>query len=277
MARSTSEIQEAMQSEIQATPALAGLNNASATAIFRLITYVVAVAIRAVEVIAEQMRSETIDLLGTQRLHGPQYYIDMIKDFQFSDTEIQAIVLNDYYVPAWENPDDELKIVTSVALREANRKIFVKVNKGEAGALEVLTTNELKSLKNYIHLLKDMGTQIEVESLPAEKLRVKMQIDFNQAYGNLTEENVQDIINNYLVQMGFDNRFSIQAFEAALLADPRIIDLSIESLISFNSNNVQTAEIYNLAAGISLKTYLTQSGHMILDTDNSQFTLNATV
>lgn len=277
MARSITEIRDSILAGIAADGNLATLNNASATAIYKLIAYVVAVAINVAENIAEQMRDKTVALLGTQRLHGSQYYIDMIKGFQFSDTEVEAIILDDYYIPRFEVPNDEHKIVTSVAIREGNRKIFVKVNKGEAGALLPLTVTELKSLKNYCHLLKDLGTQMEVESLPAETLRVKMQIDHNLAYGNLIEANVQTLINGYLLQMGYANRFSVQEFEAALLADKRIVDLKIETLTAFSANGTQNAEIFDLARGINTKTYLTVAGHMNLDNTNSQFILNATV
>lgn len=277
MARTINEIRDGILANVAADPVLAPLNSVSATAIFRLIIYCVAVAINIMERNMEATRDKTFELLGTQRLHGAQYYIDMAKAFQFSDTTVQAIVFNDYYVPSFEVPNEDLRIVSSVAIREANRKIFMKVNKGEPGALQVLTAPELQSFKNYIHLLKDMGTQIDVQSLPAEKLRVRMSIDYNQVYGSLSQENVQTLINNYLVQMGYDNRFSVQGFEAALLADSRIFDLRIESIYSFYENGTQAAEIFNLSRGINLKTYLTTTGHMNLDVAGSSFALYANI
>lgn len=176
MARNISDIQQGMIDTIQGDETLnTKLTSTSKTALWRLKTYVVAVAIYLLELLFDSHTTEIDDKLATQKTHNEHWYAEKAKEFQYGYALVDEA---DYY----ETIDEATKIVSHAAVESVNGKLNMKVAKNVNGTLEPLSTDspdELTSFTEYIRRVKDAGVVINVISDVGDDLRLVMDIYYD--------------------------------------------------------------------------------------------------
>jgi hypothetical protein len=265
-----------MDSQRQANPNLSVLNSTSSTAVYKAWMYVCAFVLHIQEQIFDLFRIEIQDKIAAQRVHNATWYRDMAFRFQYDTTTNTAIplILNEY-TPTYETIDATKRIITRCTVREGSSRIYVRVNKGVVPNLLPLTSNELNAFVSYMNQIKDAGTKIVVQSFPAEKVIIDIEVDNATIKGSLEVEDVQDILQEYLRTLPIDGVIDLQKLEAALLNDDRVANIKINQLYVTSATGLMLGELFSLAKGINIKAYPTVSGHAILNLELSKIIVNA--
>ena len=222
MARSIDEIQQEIIQNKDNDVNLADLNSPSATAIWRLWTRIIAVAINLFEQILDSAIA-TMEQSARDAIAGtPDWLQRRVLEFQFSLSDPQVVSVIDG-VASYPVISENLRIVTRASIKEqANGRVLLKVAKG-GSTLEKLDNNELNALKGYVDKIGFAGIPIDTISLDADRLRFEGTVFYS---GENVESEVKDAvkegISNYLASV------SINDFDGVVVRE-KLID-SIQSV-----------------------------------------------
>lgn len=202
----------------------------SKTNLLRLITYIIAVCQWTVEQLQDIHKAEVNDLIAQKKPHSLRWYAEKAKAFQYGDNLVPE---QDYYNNTGI-PDDEIeasKIVKYAAVvrqRRANGRIFlrIKVATSSGADLARLSEEQLNSLREYFDRIADAGVDIEIDSLNADRLKLKLKIFYNplilgssgSRLDSTDNEPVPNAIRNYLQNLPFNGLFVLAHLVDALQA-----------------------------------------------------------
>jgi hypothetical protein len=259
MARLTQEIFDEMLTEKAKYRELDGLSSASATAIYRLFMWVIAYAVYIHETFFDIHKGEVNALINSRRLGTPEWYISIAQEFQLG---YNLEVFSDNTI-GYGTIDEAAKIISRAAFKEDAGTLTLKVAKGEAGALEALTFEELLQFSNYIEKIKIAGTKVNNISLPGDILRINAEIYYSGIYSQaVIEQRLNDTIRNYELNFPFNGMLYKAEFVRILLgvegiADVKIIDLTV---------------VQGATTTVVDRQYETASGYFYYDNANSTIT-----
>ena len=215
MARSIDEIQQSMVDAIAADPVLAPVSTStSKTALWLLWTRIVAACAWTVEVLYDTFIGEVNETIATLKPHTLRWYASIAKKFQYG-----------YSLPAdddvYDNSaltEDEIAaslIITYAAVTEGNDKVLrVKVAK-QTTDLTPLSDPEKTSFTEYMERVKDAGVKLQIDSLPADSLKIGLKIYYDPLKLNASGARidgssttpVQDAIETFLKNLPFNGTF----------------------------------------------------------------------
>jgi hypothetical protein len=196
----------------------AALTSTSATAIWRLWTYVVASAIYVLEVLFDTHRASVEALLVALKPHTLQWYTNKAKEFLYGK---ELIPFTAGYDTGSMTADEiaAAKIVTYASATRARRTngrpyLRIKAAKG-IGDLEPLTATELAAFVSYMQAIQDAGIDLECTSEPADMIRQTWTVYYDpqilDASGNRLDGSGSDVvrqaIKNYLKQLPFNGLY----------------------------------------------------------------------
>jgi hypothetical protein len=261
MARTTQEIFNQMLAEKANHPELDGLNSTSSTAVYRLFMWVVAYAIYIHETFFDIHKAEVNELINSKRLGTPEWYIGIAQDFQLGhDLEVFADNTLGY-----GTTDEAAKIISRASFKEDSGILTLKVAKGEIGALEALTSEELRQFSNYVEKIKIAGTKVNNISLPGDSLQIDAAIYYDGIYSQaVMEQRVNDTIRNYELNFPFDGMLYKAEFVKMLLNIEGVVDVQINGLTVVQG---ETTTIID-------RQYETASGYFYYDNAGSIITYN---
>lgn len=223
MARTIDEIQASLIADIQADPVLAPVaTSTSKTALWRLWTRIVATCAWTVEVLFDTLKTEVTELLDLLKPHTLRWYATKAKAFQYG-----------YTLPADTDKYDnslltETQITTSqivkyAAVTELTKGLRIKVAKLGAD-LEPLSAPELTAFRAYMARVKDAGVSLQIDSLPADNLKLELDIYYDPLLLNNVGQRidgsdltpVKTAIENYLKNLPFNGLFALTFLVDAL-------------------------------------------------------------
>ncbi len=189
---------------------LQDLTSSTKVARWRLILFVVAVAIHLHEVVCDLWWED----VENKRLSFPagtrEWYADKILNFQFGyDIEWNG---NQFYYKA---EDENAKIVKYVSLVEKPNLIIAKVAKDNNGQPEPLTESERNALQSYLDTIGFLGIKVNVLSPEPDTIDLGITVIVD---GFILDTNGQDkdgnypvvnAINKYLAELDFGGVFRI--------------------------------------------------------------------
>lgn len=219
MARTIADIQLEIVTSVQADEVLGPLlSSTSKVSIWRLWTYVVAVAIWTLETIFDIFRIEIDEKIATLKPHSLRWYALKAKAFQYGQDLVDDA---DYYDnTGLDDTDIEASlIIDHAAVVEQTRGLRIKVATTVSGDLAALTTPQLNAFKEYMKRVKDAGVKLLITSAIADSLKLKLTVYYNplvlDATGGRADGTsstpVQDAINNYLKNLPFNGVFVVQS------------------------------------------------------------------
>lgn len=274
MARTVTEIQNQIIASKNADANLAGLNSPSQTAIWKLWTYIVALAINLFEQILDQTKLD-LEVISAKAVAGhPLWWVDQIKKFQYSTNPAtpQVIALVDF-VPQYPTVDATMRIVTQVAVGTgAQRRVLIKVAKSVAGVLQPLDVAELAALQSYVDAIKPAGQFIDIISLYPDRIAVIATIYYNPQYveGNVLAASI-DAMNVYISNLQFDGLFQTIHLVDAIQSVAGVMDIEIDNIYARDEQTVyggagivNVGRQYNPAAGYIIEE--DTAGHTFSDT-----------
>lgn len=212
MARTVTIIQQEIINNIQGNEVLsAKLTSTSKTALWRLMAYVVAVSIWAVEKLFDAHKAEVMASIANQRAQTLPWYADMAKEFQFG-----------YALPrdadAYTVIDEAAMIVAQASVTEAAGKLIMKVAKQSGDTLAPLSVSapdELTPFTEYVARRKSAGVVVNIISSVGDDLRLVMDVFYDplvlDATGKLlsdgTTEPAKVAIKEFITSLSFNGEF----------------------------------------------------------------------
>lgn len=260
MARTIIEIQNAIITAKNADANLSALNSTSLTAVWRLWTYIVAVAIYVHEALWDRHKIEINTLVETAIWGTPKWYVATCKKFQYGDAVEQLVDNQPYSVL-----DPAKQIVTFASYREAFSIIVLKVAKGTVGSQVALSAPEKTAFEGFIGKMKGAGDRISVVSLPADALRIVATIYYDAQYPLATvQTNVLNAINAFLFALPFDGLLYKNKLVDAIDDATGVVNLDQDTAVFRGVQGLN-----NIVIGTS---YQTEAGYMSLDLPNTTLT-----
>lgn len=214
MARTIDEIQASMITEVQGDPVLAPVaTSTSKTALWRLWTRIVATCAWTVEVLFDTLKAEVKELLDVLKPHSLRWYATKARAFQYG---YMLPIDSDKYdnTGLTETQISDSQIVKYVAVVEQVKNLRIKVAKLGTD-LEPLNGAELTAFSEYMARVKDAGVKLVIDSLPADKLKLTIDIYYDplilnnvgQRIDGSDLEPVKNAITKYLQNLPFNGVF----------------------------------------------------------------------
>ncbi|NDD53195.1 nucleotidyltransferase [bacterium] len=219
MARTIAVINESLVAAKEADSRLAGLDSTSATAIWRLWLYIVAVGIWTLEKLFDSHKAEVAALIAAQRVHTMKWYVLKAKAFQYGyalleDSDVYAVV------------DAAAQIVTEAAAEEISGVLRIKVAKTVSGVLAPLSSGERDALALYMSRVKDAGVHLNVTTQDGDDLHLALEIYYDALVLNASGERldgtattpVKDAVKAFLADLPFNGVFVLNRLVDAVQA-----------------------------------------------------------
>lgn len=261
MARTISEIQAEMLSEKDNQTALSDLNSTSNTALWRLMFYVVAVAIHVFEGLQDVFKLE-MEAIANDAIGGTlRWYKKHTLEWQYNHN---LEWIDDKF--QYNTDDKNARIVTQVSAIETGKQITIKAAKGETGNLTPLSIEEKTSLLSYLNEIKVAGVDIVLTSENADDLKVYYTVYYNSIKSQTSiQTNVESVIDNVLQTLPFDAILKVSALTDAIQEVEGVTDVVFTSASAKYGSN--TYEDFS-------RIYQSNAGYLKID---NAFPLSATI
>ena len=270
MARTPEQIQTSIFTARKDT-ALTGLTSTSKTAIWRLIIYIMSIAIYAFEVILDKHYSDVTQKLTEEKAHTARWYRSKALAFQFGfDLIVDSDEFNNTNYTTEQVSESKIVKYAAVVEAENDSRLIVKIAGETDGELNRLNEQEVASFKTYMQEIRDAGVKLTVINYEADKLFLDLQIHYDPLVLSSTGQHlinanypVVDAIKAYMKELPFNGQLvlahlvdKLQQVEGVLI--PTIMSAST-SWIDENANN------YGDAIGIAVKA-IPVSGYFKVET-----------
>jgi hypothetical protein len=265
MARSVQEIQQAIINDVQATPELAGATSSSKRAIWRLWTFVVAVAINILEQLQDLFKSEVETKIALSAPATPQWLQDKAFKFQYDAANPQILQLINL-VPQYPIVNPDLRIITRCSVRTTvSNQVQIKVAKSEPP--QKLSTAELNALETYITTLGVAGVQYAVLSEDSDKLFIDADITYDGQFSSVISDRVIAAIENYLASIPFDGQVKISDLLVTIREVTGVNDVVLNNVKARKDNDPLSAATSLVSSNTLLNPiWNTVSGYIVGET-----------
>jgi len=273
-ARTINQIQTQILTEKDNQTALSGLTSRSQTSIYRLWSYITAVAIFIQEGLWDVFKSDLETTIANAPVGTDNWVQAQCLKFQYSVTTPQVITMPNF-VPTYATVSPDLQIITRASVKTlVNKVVSVKVAKSDPP--EALTSPELTAFQAYLNTISFAGVQYNAVSRIADKLLVGATIYYNGQYSASIQSDIELAVNNYLAQVPFDTYVKNSKLEDALQSVVGVEDVVLNDVairpdsVTFSSttyliqNNTEIYRQYGLYAGYAISE--TTAGHTLADT-----------
>ena len=226
MARTPEDIKAQMIAQKELQVELTTLNSVSNSAVWRLWMFITVMTIYYFEVALDAFKA-SVQLIIDENQYGTlSWWYNQVKGYQHGD--LLSFINNVYKYPAI---DTGKQIVKYCSVTDNGGKVQIKVAKQEGNEPVVLTADEINGVVDYVNEIRPAGTQITVQSLAADLVRINLNVYYN-ANGdiNLIRPAVELAITNYLANIQFDGVFYINRLIDAIQAVPAVINDQVEVL-----------------------------------------------
>lgn len=273
MARQISEIQQQMLDNIAADPVLGSLlTSTSRRAIYRLWTYIVAVAINTLEQLMDIFSAKVEAIAATAAPATATWLQAQILKFQYSDTNPQVVQLINF-APAYPVVDESLRIITRCSVTtNLSSQVLVKVATGEPPA--ALTSAQVAALQSYLGEIGIAGVVYNVISQASDKLYVQANIFYQGQYSAVIKANVIAAIEAYLSALPFNGQVKITDLEDAITGVEGVNDVVLVNVRARANGTVFASSSYLVQNQQTLsRLWNTIAGYMVGETTSGN-TLN---
>jgi hypothetical protein len=239
------------------------LNSSSKVAIWRLWVYIQAFTVWVHEGIFETHKIEIEELISLNKLHTAPWYRGKALDFQLG-FDIGEL---DYYDNTGVDQSNVLnsKIIKQAAVEELDGRLKIKVaGVNSSGVLQAITTAEISAFTQYMSLVRDAGTRIEVISRPPDDLILDIDVHYNPLIldgdgarlDGLNNEPVQQAIEEFLYNLEFNGELILTKLTDYLQTVEGVNEPVIRSSSArFGTNPFEALNEYYIAdAGYMVKS-----------------------
>lgn len=274
MARSVAEIQAQIIAQKDLQASLAGLSSPSQTAIWRLWTYIVAVAIAIFEQVLDVFKTDIEALVSSNPPQTEKYLKNKaINYFQYDAVTPQVLVSDETtnFVPTYPVVDVTKRIITRCSITTLASKIVeIKVAKSEPPS--ALAVAEKAAADSFFNEFLGPGVSYRLISDDADKIFVEGIVNFNGAYKTVIEANVKAALNtlyqDIASQEKFNGKLLVSDIEATIKGVPGVTDFKPTKVYGRADSTVfaSATKIFDLSLGINLQSYEMSAGYGVEET-----------
>jgi hypothetical protein len=230
MARTVNQIQKTMLDAVAADIVLSPqLTSTSKRAIWRLWTFIVAVAISVLEQLVDAWRVDIENKVAAAPPGSPLWIQDQVFKFQYSATTPQVIQFINL-APQYPVVDESLRIVTRCSVTtDISNSVTIKVAKGLIP--EPLDGLQLAALSSYVKEgIGVAGPDYNVISSEPDRVFVEADIYYKGLFSSVIKSNVILAIDNYLAGIPFNGRVKVDDMRAAVRAVAGVEDIVFKNV-----------------------------------------------
>jgi hypothetical protein len=273
MARTIEQIQSSIIANIQTTPELAQANSTSTRALWRLFSYVIAVAILLLEQIIDVFKAENETALSQAIPNTASWLTKKIFEFQYSATNPQIIQLNNL-IPSYNVVDASLRIITRCSVvTTISNKVTIKVAKSEPPV--ALSSGEIGALQGYINALGVAGIQYNCVSQNADRIFINADIFYDGQYSSTIQGTTINAINLFLSSLPFNGQLKISDLEVAIRNITGVSDVLINNIKVRDNNTTFANGIYLIQNKTTIsRLFPTVAGYIVAEDTTGQTLLN---
>lgn len=205
MARTFTEIAQAIFNDKNSRTELNSLNSTSKTAIFRNWVYVAANAHLTLETIQDRFEDEVNMIVNSNQIGTPAWYQQQYLKFQLGND--LTLINNVYQYPTSGNSSN--LIIEACSVVDSGGTVTAKVAKDDgSGSLIALTSEELNQLGKYIFKIKLAGTKINTVSLNGDGLLMSgCTVYYDGIYSQaFIQSGVTAALNSFILNFPFDGK-----------------------------------------------------------------------
>lgn len=236
MARTIAEIQQEIIDAKNADATLAALNSTSKVAIWRLWSYITAVAIWTLENLFDFHKAEVAQIIDDMRPAYIKWYVEQSKAFQLGYDLVQDDIVYDN-TGLDENTVEASKVVKYAAANGIFRGVRIKVATIINNELNPLPAAAMTAFEAYMNRIKPAGIRLYFLNEIADSLKLNltvyydaMVLDINgKRIDGTSDQPVQDAIDMFLKNQPFNGLFVIMKLVDALQGVDGVV---IPSIIS---------------------------------------------
>lgn len=244
---------------------LTELTTASKVGLWRLMFYVIAVAIFAHESLFDVFKTDVEKRALEIVPATTRFYVIESKKFQNGD----ALVFIDdrfKYTDTTSTAAIAKQIIEQASARDINQVVTIKIAKDDgSGGLEKLTVPEKTAFDAYLDQIKIAGTKTIVISDDPDTLKVAYTIQYDplvmKITGALIEDStfpVQIAIDAYIQGLPFDSIFRVQDLTDAVQAARGVVN-AVADVVEAKFGSLSFSDILT----VTTETYLPNAGYLI--------------
>ncbi|WP_442589205.1 baseplate J/gp47 family protein [Pedobacter sp. AW31-3R] len=256
MARTPEEIRAQMLAQKELQTELSALNSLSNTAIWRLWIFITVMTIYYFEVALDAYKASVQLIIDNNQYGTLTWWYNQIKGYQHGD--LLSFINNVYKYPA---ADTSKQIIKYCSVTDNGGKVQIKVAKQSGNEPVVLTADEINGVVDYVSDIRPAGTQITVQSLAADLVRIKLNVYYN-ANGdiNLIKPAVEAAVTNYLANIQFDGVLYLNRLIDAIQSVPAVVNDQVEILEAAAQGSGDPYQTFS-------SRYAAKSGYFKVDPD----------
>jgi hypothetical protein len=230
MARSIAVVHDQIMNGIANDPVLGSkLTSPSKVAFYRLIAYIVAVAICLLEQVIDIYKLSIETTVAKASPASAAWLQDKILKFQYSsNVATPQIVFIDQttFEIAYPIVNPDLRIITRCAvITTGNKTVAIKVAKSEPPT--PLSGPEVTALTAYVAAHGAAGIFYSIVNLDADLIGISAKVMYNGQYSAVIASAVKAAINSYLGNLPFNGIVRVSGIEDAIQAVSGVVDVII--------------------------------------------------
>lgn len=275
MARSIQDIQEQIYQAKANEPALNELNSTSKTAIWRLLIYIVSVAIWTLEKIFDLHKKEVDERLSQLKPHTARWYRNKALAFRYG---VDLLPDSDQYPPPPSEGDGGRIIKYSAVVEKETGQLIVKIATEQGGKLQPISQTQQRAFEAYIAEIKDAGVRVTVTNYLPDRLILNLDVYYDPlvlgadgVHHNNGNKPVEDAINQYMKELPFNGEMvlahlidKLQQVEGVKI--PHLLEAK-SAWIDPNSGGYGTAQPISVSV-------IPESGYFEVSFENQEFKSN---
>lgn len=236
MARTVEQIQEEILTAKANEPILSDLDSTSKTSIFGNWIFIIAFCIHTLEVLFDFHKTEVDNKLLNLIPHTARWYRNKALAFQYGFDLLEDSDKFDNN-NATDEQIENSKIIKYSAVTEAEdeSRLIVKIATENGEKLSPVTATKYDAFKAYINEIKDAGVKITIINYLPDRLKLNLRIvrdalvlDTNGMNRQTAQFPINNAIHNFMKELPFNGKLSIQKLEERLLKIDGVNDLSID-------------------------------------------------
>lgn len=226
MARSITQIQNQIIANIQGNATLSGLTSASNAAIWRLLTWIVAVAINLLEQLTDIFTTEIEGIASSAITGNAAWLRQQVLNFQFG----YVITINPQtFAPSYTVIDTSTQVVQFCSVTIASNNI-VNVKVAGVGPAPISSPQE-DALNSYLTEINFAGVGFNLINDNPDRLYIQATIYYNGQYVNVIQANVIAALTAYCTALSnatnFDGEVKVSAIEQTILGVAGVEDVDL--------------------------------------------------